>query len=661
MSDSSRPAPVLPPESASPGSTPAAAVPIAAAPDAVPADGTAATPPKRSVGERILRAGVVVILAHLILKAMSLVLSIVLKREYGLGVDLDAYNLVFSSILATVFYAGEEALGPTFLATFMAIKDGALKPSASLQNTEPLPDPARREFEAWELARTLATVQTILLTAVILLCILFPEQVVSIWINADGSGTAETIATRELLYARSVDMLRLMAGGLIGWSLGSLTYLLLNSYKIFFVAALGDAMLKIGVLVAVVGFSSVLGYQALSLGVLIGGLLKLGLHLWGLRKVGFGGTARSGALQLFQPKLALQSPGFRMFLVLLMPLLVGILMGKVRDWFYTDALTHGPDGVLSARNFGKNMFDSISQIVPYALSIAMYPFFCEMIDRGDRHALAEYLTKSTRFIGALFIALAILVFVLAEPLTALLYFTPKENATLADLAQEAEKVAWIALSLRWHIFALPLMAVELFQLQAYFSDRRLLHSQVIGVSFAIMTILLIYLGTRSPWAEQFWAWQGRSPFDPVALIMTVGGIYTVIRLLKVLVLGVTLRRYLPVYPWREMAGYFVRLALMAGLGSLGIWALVGGVARLLPDFGVALDLAHLPAGSHLSRKALVAGLAISGTGSALLLLLAARLAGMTEFQEGYQYARIWYRSWKEKKAQARRTSGRGPA
>lgn len=647
MSDTPRPDNLEPaaPSPTPPPPTPGApaeqpsAPPAAAAADSIspaeplpPATPPASSPPgapPRTFADRILRAGVLVILAHLILKAMSLVLSVVLKRTYGLGVDLDAYNLVFSNILAVVFYAGEEALGPTFLATFMALKDGAL---ISASGVPPSPtDANRRELEAWDLARTLFTLQTLLLVVIIALCVAFPEQIVGIWISDQSADLGANAVSREALRLRSIEMLRLMAGGLIGWSLGSLTYLLLNSYKIFFLAALGDAMLKIGVLVAVVLGFRTFGPQALSLGVLIGGLLKLSLHLWGLRKVGHAGTRYSGALQLLLPRFSWRSPGFKMFLLLLLPLIVGILMGKVRDWFYTEALTQGPAGLLSARNLGKNMFDSINQIVPYALSIAMYPFFCEMIDRGDRQALAEYLTRASRIIATPFVALGLLVFLLAEPITALLYY---------DSPADAEKVAWIAVSLRMHIFALPIMAVELFQLQAYFSDRRILHSQVIGVSFALLTIALILLGTTGPIAVALWRQVGLSPQDPIALIVAVGGIYTLVRMAKVLVLGITLRRYLPVYPAGEMTLYLLRLALLAGVGGLALYGLTRLVAFALPGFALALDLSAIPADAQLSRKHVVAGLALVSLVSLPLFLLVAKLTGMTEFREAWQYLKL---------------------
>ncbi|HTL53030.1 MAG TPA: lipid II flippase MurJ [Planctomycetota bacterium] len=615
-----------------------------------PARSVPAPRKQRGLAERIFRAGLVVFLAHAILKILALVLQVFLSQKYGLGWELDTYSLVFGTILTSIFLTGEEALGPAFLPTFMALKDGAHTGStaAARMGTSIGPENGAdgelaREFEAWGLARTVLLIHGLLVTAIILVCVFYPEWVVKLWLTSADPGDLSTTDPQALLQP-AAQLLRLSAGALIGWSLGSLTYLILNSYKVFFWAALGDSMLKVGVIFAVALFSKSLGYQALGIGVTLGGLLKLALHLWGLRKV-VGRTAAqwNPAVPQF-PRISFTSPGFKEFCWLLLPLSVGILLGKVRDRFYAAPLTGASRGVLTAQKYGKGLFDTIGQLIPYALSIAMYPFFCDMVDRGDRNALGEYLTKATRMVIVFFVGAAIAIWFLAEPASAMLFYRD---------SSEAHKIAWIAISFRISALALPAAAVEMFQMQAYFSSRKIVHAQVIGIAFSTLAISLTVLLTSGKVAVWFWHLFGMMPHDDVALIISVSAAFTIVRTLKVIYLGRELRNHLPVYPLRDMAVFFLRLAVMAALAATCIWAIVRGVGLLIPQFHTALDMTRLSLPDAkpqlFSRLHLGGGLLISGAASLFVMYLAARICGLSEITDAVQFAKLRVQGWRDRR------------
>ncbi|MGH7142643.1 MAG: lipid II flippase MurJ [Planctomycetota bacterium] len=634
MSDTPPPDAPPPPPEAEPTAASAAAIP----------------PPRRqrTLGERIFRAGMLVIGAHIIIKILSFILNVYLAHKYGIGWENDTYNLVYGGILSAIFLTGEEALGPALLATFMALKDGAHENSAAVErmgaeaaDTGSSPEAVRqREFNAWGLARTVLTLHGLVILGVLLLCALDPEFVVRLWLTSPDPSAVAGKTDPQALLAPAAQMLRIAAGGLIGWSLGSITYILLNTYKIFFWAALGDAMLKVGVIFAAMTLSHALGFQALGVGVAIGGTLKLALHLWGLRKIVLRTPSQWNPARPSFPKIDFSSPGFKEFCWLLLPVAIGILLGKVRDRFYVAPLTLHNNGVLTAQAYGKGLFETIKFLIPYALSIAMYPYFCDMVDRGDRSAVGEYLTKSTRMVIACFSAMAVAIFFLAEPASALFFY---------NKASQANRIAWIGLSFWLNTFALPAAAVETFQMQAYFSNRKLVHAQVIGVSFSTLAITLVILLTSGASARWIWSLAGLTPSDPVALIAGVSLAFVIVRTLKVVVLGVVLKRHLPVYPWREMAFFFLRLLVMIGLAAAGIYGVVRLVGHLVPQFAAARDMAHLAKPQLFSRLHLGIGLALSSLGALAVILLAALITGMTEFRDAWQFALLRVRDFRNRR------------
>ena len=96
------------------------------------------------------------------------------------------------------------------------------------------------EKSAWSFANTVLTLQFILLVIVACALCLAPSLAVNVLTHWRPDSTPEK-------YALATQSVRTLAPALIGLSLGSTTYVLLNSYKRFFLAAFGDAVWKFAV------------------------------------------------------------------------------------------------------------------------------------------------------------------------------------------------------------------------------------------------------------------------------------------------------------------------------------------------------------------------------------------------------------------------------
>lgn len=511
-----------------------------------------------TIGHRIIRAGAAVALAHLIFKVVGYVQLRVVGQCLSSRVVDVVYVTVLDSCVFAMFLLGEEVIGPSFLPVFMKEMD------------------TKDEGSAWRFASLVLSVQFILLLLVSLLAMLFPGHVIRVLTAWDASVSPEK-------YNLAVDSLVWMAPALICLSLGSTTYMILNGYKRFFLAALGDASWKLTVVVSVLVGIGRFGwdYRALVLGLVLGSVAKLGTHILGmLREVRF-----------LRPSLSLRDPALRAMLLLMLPLICGIVFAKVRDifnnvWILSRLET---DGLLQANLFGRKLFSFIGWLIPYALSIAMFPFLCELVDRDDRKQLGEVMSQSARMLLSVFIPLAIVSVVLARPLTFLAFHGGQFGDQVAE---------WTSVATACYTLVLPAFALEYLLMQAFFAHRRMVAVTVVGVAFSMLSMGVSYVGV---------VLLGATGATAVAVI-ALG--FTASRTLKTIALVLVLRKNVHVFPLRETSLFLVKVVVVA-LASAGLCRLcIDGVDMFGLGSGKMALLVRLIGGGAGAAVAFVAGTAI---------------------------------------------------
>jgi len=429
---------------------------------------------------------------------------------------------------------------------------------------------------AWRFANTFLTLQFLLLVPVVFLITLHPEWVVRLCTQWSENSAPEHVAM-------ACGRIHALAPAIIGLSLGSTTYVILNGYKRFFLAAFGDAVWKFaamaGLLASVALWGTGSAGRGLVVGLLLGSVLKVVTHLIGLRD-------KAGR---FRPQLALSDPAMRELFWLMLPLLAGILCAKVREMvngIYVLSGIHS-DGWIQANQMGRKLQGSINWLLPYAFGIAVFPFFCELVDRRDEKALGRVITRSGRMLLALFIPFVAVVAVLARPLSAFIF----KGGYFDDAA-----AGRMAISLACYILVLPASAIETLVMQAFFAHRRMVAITVAGVAFSTLSMALSWMGLK------LCAQNG------LLLLAVVAGGFTLTRTLKSFVLVWMLRSSTPTaFPTRPTASFLARLTLCATLMAGAAW---------LTAHGVQPATAH--AGLHLKGRLLELARLLAGSGVALL-------------------------------------------
>ncbi len=471
---------------------------------------------KTSLERHIFKASVFVLIAHVLFKLAGLIQAKVMGHCLPQGTFDVVYAFAFENCIFMLFLIGEEVLGPSFMPVFMRELD------------------VESEKSAWTFANTVLTLQFLILVVVTCVFCLVPHTVV-------GLLTTWSASTSPEKYELAAKSIRTLAPAVIGLSLGSTTYVLLNGYKRFFLAAFGDAVWKFCVVFFLIA-GAVLARdngQMLMWGLVAGSLCKVGTHLFGLRD----------KLHLFRPEFAFSHPAFKRLCWLALPLLAGILMAKVRDEYNNVYVLSALDesGLMQANSMGRKLQSTLLFLVPYTLSIAVFPFFCELVDKNDHARLGRLVTRFGRMLLSVFVPFALFVAVSAVPLTSLIF----KGGHFDALA-----VHRTAVSLSFYTFVLPAAAIEALVMQAFFANRRMVAVTVIGILFSSLSILISWVGLKLCGGHE------------LTLLAFIAGGFTVSRTLKCVTLVEMLKRNAPVFPFAETLSFLVRVALAAGLASV---------------------------------------------------------------------------------------------
>ena len=496
---------------------------------------------KSTLEKRIFKASAFVLVAHLLFKFAGLIQAKVMGHYLPQTTFDVVYAFAFENCIFMLFLIGEEVLGPAFLPVFMRELD------------------IKSEKSAWSFANTVLSVQTILLVLVAVALCMVPE-----WITlALTRWSPETAPDKFAMAAQSV---RTMGPAVIGLSLGSISYVLLNSYKRFFLAAFGDAVWKFTV-IAFLAASVLLARdnaQMLMWGLVAGSLCKIGTHLFGLRD----------KLHYFRPSFAFSHPAFRQFCWLALPLIAGILMAKVRDLVNNVYILSELEqsGLMQANSMGRKLQGTLLFLIPYTLSIAVFPFFCELVDKNDHKKLGDLVTRFGRMLLSVFAPFALFVAVAAVPFTSLIF----KGGYFDSVA-----VQRTAVSLAFYTFVLPAAAIEALVMQAFFANRRMMAVTLIGILFSAVSILISLLGLKM------------SGGNELLVLAFIAGGFTLSRMFKCVTLVEMLKKNAPVFPFLETTAFLTRVGIAAGLASGAAWVLlyrVGAIAELSGRVGDMLKL-----------------------------------------------------------------------
>ena len=512
--------------------------------------------PQKSLADKIIKASVIVGIANILLKFTGLIYTKCATHFLSSAEYSAIIVIAMGGIINELFLSGEELIRPTLMTTF----------------TKEMKD--KDEKAAWDLANVTISFQSLILIVICATIMCFPDFYISIFTNltmqepiAPPVGTPET-ADIFIEYKKNLDSyqiyrclrlgLPIIAPALLFLSLGTTTYVMLNGYKKFFLAAFGDASTKICCIIGLfIGAALHLGVKALFFAILVGAVAKVVTHL----------LALFPKLKYLRISFNWKNPAFRTMLLLMLPLIAGVVFAKVRDIFNNIYILTGgyitdQQDVLKANDLGRKLFATIQWMVPYALQIALFPFLCDLANSDDKKKLGEVISNCCKMLLSIFVPAAITLAIIGIPLTVLIFQGGETNVQVAALG---------GISTICYCFVLPAAAIESVLMQGSFAERKTIAVTAIGLSTSFISVIISYV---------FIVHIGVSP---KGALMTVALGFVVAKFLKSIMLIINLRRSTPIFPAKDLFIFLPKLIALAALVGVCAFGASRLCEKIVPD------------------------------------------------------------------------------
>jgi putative peptidoglycan lipid II flippase len=472
---------------------------------------TTDTPGRQGHARRLARNTAFFSFATGLSRLLGLVREVVAAYLFGVTAAMSAFTIAFQvpNLVRALF--ADSALQGAFVPVF----------------TELLEKGERKE--AFRVASSLFFLICLVLGAVTALFVLFAEPLMSLF----APGFDDNPALKEL----TVNLARLMFPIVVLLALSGLVVGMLNSFEHFAVPALAPVAWNLVIIATLVGLTPMLSdddeIYAYAIGILVGTVVQFLLPLPWLR--GRGGS--------FTLRLDWRDERVRRVLKLMLP--VTIALGLINLSLLINSLfgTLVSDEAPAAIDKAFRIYQLPQGLFSISIATILFPTLSRFAARGARDDLRRTMGNGVRQICLWLIPSAVLMAVLAEPITRLVYQRGAFGPEATDLTSTA---------MVWWSIALPFQGVSLLLSRTFFSlQRPWATTALAGLNLAVNAALAAAL---------------YGPFGIAGIVVgTVAGT-TVMCLAQALILR------------RELGGVEGMRTLGAALRMLAAGALLAGVA-----------------------------------------------------------------------------------
>ena len=495
-------------------------------------------------------ATVLLMASAVLSRLMGLVRVKYVALIFGRGMEADALNAAFVLPDMISYFLVGGAASITFVTILTRYRDTG------------------REAEGERSLSVILTTMALVLGGAILLAELVAPVFVRAWFPGfEGAKAALCVElTRILLPAQ----LCFFAGGVFG------AVLLVR--KQFYAQAVTPLIYNLGTIVGGILLAHRIGVSSLAIGTVAGALL-------GPFLINAVGAFRAGSR--YRPILDWQDEGFREWVRLSIPLMVGVSLVTADNWIIAHFASASSGGV-SVMNYAKQLFTAPMAVLAQAAGAASMPFFAKLWAQEKHYDFAVEVADSVSRVAALGLLAASGMIALAPALVDLVLRGGAYKAV--DTAQTASYFALFSISLF-------LWSAQAIYARAFYAAGNTLAPMVAGTIVTLVSL---------PIYASLFRLQGTAG---LAVASDIG------IALQTLSLAVLLHRRrmvsLASIDYREL-GRCVAAGVVSGAA---VWAAILGIAHFLPGRSRWIDAAELVVGSALWLA--IAGALLERLGSAL--------------------------------------------
>jgi putative peptidoglycan lipid II flippase len=403
--------------------------------------------PAARSGRQIGAAALLLAASVLLSRVLGFVREMVLAAEIGVGRQTDAYYAAFQipDLLNYLMAGGALAIAftPLYLRTL------------------------RREGEA----AAEALFRTVLGTVGALVVVL----TVGLWLAAEPLIALQFAGFDAETRALTVRLTRIVLPGQIFFVTGGILRAVLMAHGRFGAQAAAPIFYNLGIIVGgLLGGSVDAGVEGFAWGALVGAILGVWVYpLIDMRHVGPLGL-----------RVAPLDPRFHAYLWQALPLMIGLSLTTVDEWYERIFGARVGEGVVAALGFARRLMMAPVAVIGQAVAAAALPALAALHAEGRSRDLDLTLGQTLRGSLALSIVAAALVGVFAEPFVAVMY---------GRGAFGSDDVARVASLLVVLVFAVPGWVTQQVAIRAFFAREETWRPMLLGTAIAIGAIPL-YLG-----------------------------------------------------------------------------------------------------------------------------------------------------------------------
>jgi putative peptidoglycan lipid II flippase len=438
---------------------------------------------------------------------IGLIREMVIAYVRGAGQEVDAYQLSFlipevlNHLLASGF------LSITFIPIF----------SRYLVQQE--------ENEGWRVFSIILTNLGLVLIFLIGIAETFTAEIISVL--APGYGEPE-------LRAAVIRMTRIIIPAQIFFFASGLFMAVQFAKEKFAIPALAPIIYNLGIILGGILLGFRFGMVGFSWGVLTGAVSNCIVQYVGAKRLGM----------KFRLSFELNHPDLRRYVVLTLPLMIGLTMTFSREFFFRIFGSYLPPGGIAGINYGLKIMLIPVAIFGQAIGTAAYPYMARLVADKKMAEMNSLLNNTLRYL-ALVIPICVLLMVLKNEVVLIVYQRGQFDAAATALTAD------ILVYLLVGAFALAAYTIVP---RVYYATQNTIFPAVYGSIAVLLSIPFYFLGLR------FFGAKG------IAFAISLSAI------LQVIVLYVLWNKRSSNFASRQVYFFYVKMIILSALlGPLLVW------------------------------------------------------------------------------------------
>jgi putative peptidoglycan lipid II flippase len=388
--------------------------------------------------------------------ASIIALGNVVSRILGLVRETVIANLFGASGMVSVFRVA--SIVPTML--YDLLVGGMLSAALVPVFSQVVED--HGESALWALFSRVASVVVVVLASLVLLLELFAPQVA--WLLGGGFEPELQLALTK--------MLRIISPALLFFGLSGAVTGLLYTLKRFTYPAFGASVFNLGIIISSVLLADRLGTYSLAIGVVLGSMLQLTIQLPALRGI---------RLRFI---LDFRHPALRRILVLYLPIALGLVVSNIQISIDRRLASSTGESSIAWMANATTLVQLPHGLIAVAVSLAVLPTLSRLYAQGDQEGFRHTLGRGLRMVLVLIVPATLALFILAEPIIALLF----EHGQFA-----ARDTFWTTWALRYYLLGLIFAAIDWPLNYAFYARQDTLTPALVGIVSVVVYLVVALL------------------------------------------------------------------------------------------------------------------------------------------------------------------------